>query len=57
MPRLDVQVQEVEDNSVGQIAERAIVDSQSLPSVDHLWRSSVARYRASNLRCIRTIGP
>lgn len=49
VPRLDVQIQEVEDNSVGQIAERAIVDTQSLPSVDHLWMSSVASRKLTEL--------
>jgi hypothetical protein len=36
MSRLDVQVHQVEDYSVGQIAKTAVVDDQTLSGIDHL---------------------
>lgn len=36
MSRLDVQVHQVEDYSVGQIAKTAVVDDETLSGIDHL---------------------
>jgi hypothetical protein len=36
MSALDVQVQKVEHDSMGEVTEAAIVDAYSLPGVDHL---------------------
>lgn len=36
MSALDVQIQEIKDDSMGQVTEAAIVDAYSLPRIDHL---------------------
>jgi len=36
MSAFDVQVQEIKDNSMGEVPEAAIVDAYSLPRIDHL---------------------
>lgn len=41
VPVFDVQIQEIEDNSMRQVAERAVVDRDSFPSIDHLQTISV----------------
>ena len=36
MSRLDVKIQEVEDDTVLEVAESTVVDDEGLPSIDHL---------------------
>ena len=36
--RLDVQIQQIEDNPVGQVAKAAVVHNESLTRIDHLFQ-------------------
>lgn len=53
VPRLNVEIQEIEDDPVRKITEAAIIDNQSLPCINHLYVIEILFLHSLELRYSR----